>query len=291
VILLRTVVDNVYIVKPFDPNAPDCCVYMVDTKSEDGLILIDVSTNFEPIRDIEKNGFKLKNIKHCLITHGHLDHYGACDKLKESNEDIIFYAHELDAEVIEQQLSERIKITRKFKRDNELLKFGNLEFRCIHIPGHTPGSVAYLLELEGKKILFGGDLPGIAINFQGGNLAVYLKSMHKLLNLDIDISCEGHEDLIFPAERVKKYIKGYMKLNEKLNIVVTENPSDTETLLELAEVSKELAFYENVLDFSSYVLEIEPNNKKAKELIKEAEKHNPSKIEWIKGLIKRASES
>jgi glyoxylase-like metal-dependent hydrolase (beta-lactamase superfamily II) len=288
-------VDNVYIVKPFDPNAPDCCVYMVDTKSEDGLVLIDVSTNFEPIQDIEKNGFELKNIKHCLITHGHLDHYGVCYKLKEYNKDIIFYAHELDAEAIEQELSddkiERIKITRKIEGDSELLKFGNLEFRCIHIPGHTPGSVAYLLQLEGKNILFGGDLPGIAINFQSGNLEAYLKSMQKLLNLDIDISCEGHEDLIFPAERVKKYIKGYMKLNEKLNVVVLENPSDIESLLELAKVSKELAFYENVIDFSNYVLEIEPDNKKAKELIKEAEKHNPAKIQWIKGLIERASES
>jgi glyoxylase-like metal-dependent hydrolase (beta-lactamase superfamily II) len=304
VILLKKVVNNVYIVKPFDPNTPDCCVYMVDTRSEDGLVLIDVGTNFEPIQNIEKEGFALKNVKHCLITHGHFDHYGACFKLKEYNKDIKFYAHELDAEAIEQETTnpnitqlyaeykyERIKITNKLKADNELLNFGNLEFRCIHIPGHTPGSVAYLLDLEGKNILFAGDLPGIAINYQGGNLEAYLKSMQKLLNLDIDISCEGHEDLIFPAERLKKYIKGYMKLNEKLNIVVLENPSDIESLLELAKVSKELAFYENVLDFSNYVLEIAPDNKLAKNLIREAEKHNPAKINWIKGLIERASES
>jgi glyoxylase-like metal-dependent hydrolase (beta-lactamase superfamily II) len=268
---------------------------MVDTKSEDGLVLIDVSTNFEPIRDIEKSGFELKNIKHCLITHGHLDHYGACYKLKEHNKDIIFYAHELDAEAIEQELSddkyERIKITRKIEGDNELLKFGNLEFRCIHIPGHTPGSVAYLLQLEGKNVLFGGDLPGIAINYQRGNLEAYLKSMQKLLNLDIDISCEGHEDLIFPAEKVKKYIKGYMKLNKKLNIVALENTFDIESLLELAEISYELEFYENVIDFCNYTIEIEPDNKKAKKLIREAEKHNPGKIEWIKNFIERASKS
>lgn len=296
--------DNVYLVKPFDPNVPDCCVYMVDTKSEDGLVMIDVGTNFEPIQDIEKDGFTLKNIKHCLITHGHIDHYGACFKLKEHSKDIKFYAHELDSETIEQDISnpyvaqlyadykyERIKITRKIKGDSELLKFGNLEFRCIHIPGHTPGSVAYLLELEGKKILFAGDLPGIAINYQGGNLEAYLKSMQKLLKLDIDIVCEGHEDLIFPAEKAQKYIKGYTKLNEKLNVVVLENPSDIESLLELANISYELEFYENVLDFCNYLLEIEPDNKKARKLIREAEKHNPPKIEFIKNLIDRASES
>ncbi|MFX0022679.1 MAG: MBL fold metallo-hydrolase [Candidatus Hermodarchaeota archaeon] len=299
---MKLVVDNVYIVKPLDLSVPDCCVYMVDTKSEDGLILIDVGTNFEPIQNIEKEGFALKNIKHCLITHGHIDHYGACFKLKEHNKDIIFYAHELDAEVIEQEISapylarlypdyknKNIRITRKIVTDGELLKFGDLEFRCIHIPGHTPGSVAYLLELEGKSILFAGDLPGTVINNQGGNLEAYLNSMQKLQKLDIDIICEGHEHPIYPAEKAQKFIKGYMELNEKLNYVVLENPSDIKSLLELAEVSKELEFYENVVDFSNYALELDPDNNQAKELIREAEKHNPVKMEWIKNLIERAS--
>ena len=301
---MRTVADNVYIVKPYDPNVADCCVYMVDTKSDDGLVLIDVGLNFEPIRDIENEGFDLKNIKHCIITHGHIDHYGACYKLKEFNEDIKFYAHELDVNAIEQKIInpyvaqiyadykyDAIKITRKLKEDNEILKFGSLQFRCIHIPGHTPGSVVYLLELGGKRILFAGDLPGIAINFQGGNLEAYIKSMQKLLNLDIDILCEGHEDLILPAEKVQKYIKGYMKFNEKLNTVVLENPFDVEALLELALISYDLEFYESTLDFCNYVLEIEPNNDRAKKLLKQAKKHNPSKIEWIKNLINRVSGS
>ena len=299
---MKTVVDNVYIVKPLNLSVPDCCVYMVDTKSEDGLILIDVGTNFEPIQNIEKEGFALKNIKHCLITHGHIDHYGACFKLKEHNKDIIFYAHELDVEAIEQEISnpylaklypdyknKNIRITRKIKTDGELLKFGNLEFRCIHIPGHTPGSVAFLLELGGKGILFAGDLPSAAINNQGGHLDEYLNSMQKLLKLDIDINCEGHENPIFPAEKAHKFIKCYIELNEKLNYVVLENPSDIKSILELAKVAKELEFYENVVDFCNYALEFDPENSQAKELIREAETHNPAKIEWIKNLIERVS--
>lgn len=301
---MRTVVDNVYIVKPYDPNVNDCCVYMVDTKSDAGLVLIDVGINFEPIQGIEKDGFDLKNIKHCFITHGHIDHYGACYKLKEYNKNIKFYAHELDAETIEQKITnpyiaqiyanykyKRIKITRKIKEDNEILKFGSLQFRCIHIPGHTPGSIAYFLELEGKRILFAGDLPGTAINFQGGNLEAYLKSMQKLLGLKIDIVCEGHEDLIQPAEKVQKFIKGYMNFNEKLNTVALESPTDVKSLIELAKISYELEFYENVLDFCNYALEIEPDNDRATKLLKQAEKHNPPKIEYIKNLINRVSGS
>ena len=76
------IVKDVYVVKPYDPNIVDCCVYLVDTKSDDGLILIDAGINFEPIQEIEKQGFKLRDIKHCFITHGHLDHFGVCYRLK-----------------------------------------------------------------------------------------------------------------------------------------------------------------------------------------------------------------
>lgn len=303
---MKTIVDNVYIVKPYDPNVRGCCVYMVDTKSDDGLVLIDAGLDIEPIQAIEKEGFELKDIKHCLITHGHIDHYGICYKLKEINKDIKFYAHELDAEdnelkirnphierLYEDYKYEPVKINRIIKKDNKILKFGNYEFRCIHIPGHTQGSVAYLLESDGKRILFGGDLPGIAINFQGGNLNDYIDSMQKLLslNLEIDTLCEGHEKLIEPAEKVLKYIKEYIELNKNLNIVVLDNPNDVSALFNLASISYKLEFYEMALDFCNYLLEVDPENKKAQKLLKETKKHNPEKIEWIKDLINRAAGS
>ena len=162
---MKKVVDDVYVVKPFDPNAVDCCVYLVDTKSEDGLILVDAGITFKPFEEIEKEGFKLADIKHCLITHGHLDHYGVCYRLKEFYKDIKFYAHELDAERIEQKQTEPfpnqfyanykyepVKVTHRITRDNEILKFGQLEVKCLHIPGHTPGSLAYILSISGKNI-------------------------------------------------------------------------------------------------------------------------------------------
>jgi len=295
---VRKVVENVYIVKPYDPNVVGCCVYMVNTNSDDGLVLIDVGLYIDPIKEIEKEGFDLRDIKHCLITHGHIDHVGACHKLKEFNKDIKFYAHEQDAEKIEKKIMdpyvaqiyadykyESIKLAKKIKNDNKILKFGNYEFKCIHIPGHTPGSVAYLLETEKKRILFAGDLPGIAINIRDGNLDAYLTSMQKLLKLNIDILCEGHEDLIRPAEKVLKFIKGYMKFNENLNKAVVENPSDTRALLDLALISYELEFYENTLDFCNYLLEIEPDNVDAQQLLDKIKEYNPPKIEWIKNLI------
>ncbi|MFX1308586.1 MAG: MBL fold metallo-hydrolase [Promethearchaeota archaeon] len=295
---MKKIVNNVFVVKPYVPNSMDCCVYLIDTKSDDGLVLIDVGLDIEPIQEIEKKGFNLNEIKNCLITHGHLDHIGACNQLKSFSKDIKFYAHELDAEKIEQIPTdpyvsqyyadykyEPIKLTRKFKVDNEILKFGKVEIKCIHIPGHTPGSVAYLLETGNKKILFGGDLPGSAINTRGGDLDAYLKSMQKLLDLNVDILCEGHEDIIKPAKKAAESIKLYMKLNKNINLIALEDPFNKEALLELTIQSYKLKYFDNALDFCQYLLEIDPDNSSAQQLLKKIKKHNPPKMEYIKGLI------
>lgn len=295
---MKEIVNDVYVVKPFDPNVVDCCVYLVDTKSDDGLILIDAGINFEPIQGIEEDGFKLEDIKHCLITHGHLDHFGVCYRLKEFNKDIKFYAHELDAERIEQKLTgpfpnqfyanykyEPVKVTNRITKDNEILKFGQLKFKCVHIPGHTPGSLAHVLSIEGKNVLFAGDIPGIAINIGDGNLDKYINSMEKILKLDLDYMCEGHEEVSQPAEKVRKFIKGYLEFNKGLNIIVLENPKDIKVLLSLAVLSDELGWYSSVVDFSNYLLEIDPQNTEAKKLLEKMEEYNPPKIEFVKRLI------
>ncbi len=180
-----------------------------------------------------------------------------------------------------------VKVSKLITTDNEILKFGNLEFNCIHIPRHKPGSVAYLLETEGKKILFGGDLPGIVLNNRGGDLNAYVKSMQKLLTFDIDISCEGHEKLIYPAEKVSKFLKEYIVFNENLNRVVLEDPYDKAALHNLASITYDIGFYENTLDFCKYILEIDPDDKTAQELKKKAREHNPSEMDWIKNLVKQ----
>jgi glyoxylase-like metal-dependent hydrolase (beta-lactamase superfamily II) len=297
---MKKVINDVYVVKPFDIESVDCCVYMIDTKSEAGLILIDAGITFEPFQNIEKEGFKSADLKHCLITHGHLDHYGVCHRLKEFNKDIKFYAHELDADRIERKQTEPfpnqfyakykyepVKVTNRITKDNKILKFGQLEIKCIHIPGHTPGSIAYVLDIGGKKILFAGDIPGIAINIGDSNLNQYIKSMEKILKLDIDIMCEGHEEVSQPAEKVRRFIKGYLEFNKELNTIVLENPKDTKALLSLAILSDELGWYSSVVDFSNYLLEIDPQNSEAKKLLEKMNELNPPKIEFVKRLIEQ----
>lgn len=199
-----------------------CSVYLVDTHGEDKLVLIDCGMRLNLIKKISKVNLNPMDISHCIITHFHIDHIAACADLKAFNTKVRYYAHELDAQPIEEKGHDRetaalwygtdykpIKLERKLKGDYEILKFGNYEFQCLHTPGHTPGSISILLEIQNTKILFGQDLHGPIIPGVS-NYGDYQKSLRKLLELDADILCEGHFGIFQPANEVQDYIEKYL---------------------------------------------------------------------------------
>lgn len=201
-----------------------CSVFLVNTHSEDGLVLIDCGMSLNLIKKISKVGLNPMEIKHCIITHFHIDHIAACSDLKDFNKKVKFFAHELDANAIEEKGHDRetaagwygvnykpVKLEKRLKGDSELLKFGIYNFQCLHTPGHTPGSISILLETEdNKKILFGQDLHGPIIPGVS-NFEDYQKSLRKLLDLNADILCEGHFGVFHPASEVQRYIKQYIE--------------------------------------------------------------------------------
>jgi glyoxylase-like metal-dependent hydrolase (beta-lactamase superfamily II) len=200
-----------------------CSVFLVDSNSADGLILIDCGMSLNLIKRISKHGLNPLDIQHCIITHFHIDHIASCHELYEYNKKIKFYAHEFDSIPIEEVGHDRetaaswygvkyrpIKLYKKLQGEKEILKFGNYQLECIHTPGHTPGSISILLEIDQVKILFGQDLHGPIIPGVS-NFGDYQKSLQKLLNLRADILCEGHFGIYKPADRVSEYIMRYIE--------------------------------------------------------------------------------
>jgi glyoxylase-like metal-dependent hydrolase (beta-lactamase superfamily II) len=199
-----------------------CSVYLIQTQSEDGLVLIDCGMSLEMIKKINKFKLNPREIKHCIITHFHIDHIAACYDLKQFNKNVKYYAHELDANAIEEKGHDRetaamwygveyqpVKLEKRLKGTQEILKFGIYDFQCIHTPGHTPGSISILIEIENIKVLFGQDLHGPIIPGVS-NYDDYQNSLQKLLNLEADILCEGHFGVFQPASEVQRYIKKYI---------------------------------------------------------------------------------
>jgi len=196
------------------PN--DCSVYLI-AGSE--LVLIDCGAgeSFHTlVNNIRSLGFEVDHLAAVIATHAHIDHIGALQRLrKELGAQVI--AHELEAKAIETGVGtgaefygvdyQPCEVDIRLSRPEETLKYGGHDLKAIHIPGHTPGSIAIYVDME-KRVLFGQDIHGPYF-LPGANIAQAKISLQRLIDLEADILCEGHFGVYQPASEVKRYIEGY----------------------------------------------------------------------------------
>jgi glyoxylase-like metal-dependent hydrolase (beta-lactamase superfamily II) len=193
----------------------------------DGLVIIDAGipgsgrTILSYIRDILKR--EPADIRTIILTHFHSDHIGGVRDLKKTVPQIKTAVHEADAGFI----SGKIPLPRykgfkglllrlfsllrpSFFTPDILLKDGDrIEgLTCIHLPGHTPGSIG-LLD-ENMKCIFAGDIlrsdgKTLTAGPAGFTLdpAVEQESIRKLADLDFDLLLVGHGKPLRPQAAVK----------------------------------------------------------------------------------------
>jgi glyoxylase-like metal-dependent hydrolase (beta-lactamase superfamily II) len=87
------------------------------------------------------------------------------------------------------------------------INLGDRMIKAIHTPGHSPGSMVYLTESEGMKVLFAQDVHGPIHPDLKSNAKDYQRSLKLMLGLDADILCEGH----FGVYRGKREVAGFIK--------------------------------------------------------------------------------
>ena len=211
---------DVYMVGGSDISHPyDCSVYLLDAGD---LVLIDsgAGMSFDKlISNIKQLGFDPKKLRTILVTHSHIDHIGSLHRFrKEFGVQII--AHELDADAIEGRggvaaeaysvVYTPCHVDLRIKGDEETLKIGKYEPKVIHIPGHTPGSIAAYVDIDKQRVLFGQDIHGPYYPHWGADPALAKLSLQKLIALKADILCEGHFGIYQPASEVKRYIQQYV---------------------------------------------------------------------------------
>ncbi|MDP3983784.1 MAG: MBL fold metallo-hydrolase [Acidimicrobiia bacterium] len=124
------------VVGPYDNQ-----VYIVACEATSEAVIIDAAD--EPDRILEAcTGLKVQSI---LTTHGHFDHIQAVTGVQERL-DVPFRMHVADIPIAGREVDQPLQ-------DGEEIKVGDLNLHVLHTPGHTPGSVCFVLDPS----IFSGD--------------------------------------------------------------------------------------------------------------------------------------
>ena len=113
--------------------------------------IVDCDGNTQPLYQyIDENGLKPT---HILLTHGHFDHIGAVEDVKEKYGCIVC-ACEKEAPLLADPALNASNMSYKplsiiadvLVKEGDTIQVGDLQFKVIETPGHTAGSICFFIE-------------------------------------------------------------------------------------------------------------------------------------------------
>ena len=157
-------------------NGYDCSVYLVN--GGDDVVLIDSGSGLDQqtiLSNIQAEGINPESITKILLTHAHADHSGgAAGLVKRLHCQVLIHQAEADALEHGDEVALALEPARKRGYypsdyrlssthvdirlgDGNVIDAGRYKIREYYTPGHSRGSVCYLLEGHERRVLFSGD--------------------------------------------------------------------------------------------------------------------------------------
>jgi metallo-beta-lactamase class B len=193
--------DNLYAV-----GNSESVVYALTTS--DGIVLLDsghpgdMETLILP--GLESLGLDPADIRYVLIGHGHNDHYGGAAFLQQRGARIGSTAADWEtiaAEAPSRQFGNAPKPTRDLVlQESAPLVVGDTTITLVEIPGHTPGSLAFIFPVKdganshmaglfGGTVLAAGFVPLPGLKQYITSIAHYLETAERL---QVDVEVQNH---------------------------------------------------------------------------------------------------
>lgn len=203
-------------------------VYLIEG---DRLALVDAGLPWDPRRVLDYIrliGRRPDELAYILMTHSHPDHVSGAPFLSRLTGAVVA-AHPADTRptaagepTVAYGPFASLGLPLPFLRrvavglplaDGQVLPVAD-GLRVIHTPGHTPGSVCYLLESRG--VLFSGDTlfsdgrrVSRSVPFPGSDRAAYRRSLARLSSLAFEVLCGGHGEPLVggAADRLRELLR------------------------------------------------------------------------------------
>jgi glyoxylase-like metal-dependent hydrolase (beta-lactamase superfamily II) len=191
------------IVEHFPVGPLQCnCVIIGDETTKDAVV-VDPGDEAERIfAALQKHGLTVRAV---VATHAHIDHVGALANLKQltgapamiHEADVPLYEHLAEQAGWLGVRTPQVTTLDRYLRDGDRVAVGAHVLDVLHTPGHSPGSLSFIVDDRSPLVLAGDTLFAGSIgrtDLWGGSFAQIIDSIrHKLLTLpDEVVVVPGH---------------------------------------------------------------------------------------------------
>ena len=190
------------VIKSFFDPATWTFTYVVYERDQSACIIIDSVLDYDPksgrtrthsadrvIDFVRKHQLKTEWI---LETHAHADHLSAAQHLKSALGGNVAIGDQIKTVQgvfkqifnLENSFSTQGKQFDYLLKEDEVVRFGNLTFQCLFVPGHTPACMAYKVDdaIFVGDTMFMPDVGSARCDFPGGDAKALYASVRRLLS-------------------------------------------------------------------------------------------------------------